>query len=1154
MMIKGKILAASIAAFSICASVFGGDFYLKSGVTDWSLASSYCTDAGRTVAATSLPGSSDSIHVPAEKFTFDCATATGLASLVAASNSYEIITSEGSELEFIVPDNVEVGIGCRVRFGKVDADRIKSTLTKKGGGILSLLAGEDDGYLYSVNFDVQGGGLRISQGTPTSVQKFGWLKMATNTTVWLPCSSSSPSQAYFQYIMAEEGSLITNATTRADGHILRVSTVGGLYNTESYIKGAMGGKVLLSTVGSVRLDGTNNTIALKARVSGNKGRLYQDVDGQRSGVLLVKKLGKIGESSSLGSANSAIICLDSTGGGIRYTGTGETTDRTFEFYQSIYGDTAETIQSYPAFFDAGPYGGITFTGSTVFAPKGDASNRYAVRRLWLTGDNLNECVVAGGMDQLINGGVSFPVFLTKAGTGTWRFTASESRYHIGGTAILDGTLKFDSIDEKGFWTSLGDSSVLTTDDSRAMANNQFVDYAFTLGSEAGDPVLEYSGVADAICTTRPLVLAGKGGHLRASNGRLTFGGVSARDENSAPTLTLDGNGTNELRNVSDGATGAKVGVVKDGNGSWTLAGDQTFTGDITVKDGALSVRAPVAAKYADYKWYRLSVAQIGPSGNQNLLQIRQICLFDKDGVRQNAGLTAAGPTGSGSPNGTVTIEAATIAPGQVYYDKSVAGYKITMGSAGDGIDRCFDGNFSGSLGRCIFYWKYEDGTNCKPSVSDRSTWIPIVMHLADSANPITHFDVQAFPGTNGSLPTRICLEASHDGAIWEDVYSNVDTSKPALAANMTAVNQWISDGTSGSANNRPLGTGITVPQAGSIMREYFSWYRLSVAKLGNGNTLCIRQIGLYDCDGNRLNSGLAMAETPASPSTIRTILGTVPAAGEVGYGASAAGLKVQTQSNDCGEFGACFTDHYQNPSGGGTAGLCHVKWLDASGTALSPDVKRRSSWIPIVMHLNDPAAVHHFDIQLFAQNSLSAAPVRILLEGSVDGEKWVEVFDNATKGVAFSNVPAYYNCWLSDGVQASDSSHARLAGTGMDITAPYVPDETAATQFPNGMSVQVLSNGVLSADSSFEVKVLKIDAKNAGIIDGLSFAANNGTLDIVNFTGDSLLPGTYVNCEGLANVANWTLTFDGDTRANRRAIVENGKIKVLVKGTMFILR
>ena len=159
-----------------------------------------------------------------------------------------------------------------------------------------------------------------------------------------------------------------------------------------------------------------------------------------------------------------------------------------------------------------------------------------------------------------------------------------------------------------------------------------------------------------------------------------------------------------------------------------------------------------------------------------------------------------------------------------------------------------------------------------------------------------------------------------------------------------------------------------------------------------------------------------------------------------------------------------------------------------------------------------------------------------------------------TEGEAFTNVTAKYNRWLSDGVEAKDNDHARPAGKGFEVLSSYVPQEAAATQFPDGMRVQVLSGGTLEANTTnLTVNSLAIDAKSAGVIKGLSFG-ETGTLDVRNWDEEDTLPGAYVDCEGFENLANWTLLFDGRAKAGRRALVSNGTIVILKKGISITIK
>jgi hypothetical protein len=203
------------------------------------------------------------------------------------------------------------------------------------------------------------------------------------------------------------------------------------------------------------------------------------------------------------------------------------------------------------------------------------------------------------------------------------------------------------------------------------------------------------------------------------------------------------------------------------------------------------------------KWFRLSIAKIVNSGN--LMLIRQICLFDKDGVRQNGDLAMSG-TGE-----TTSISATGIGAGEAWYDSSVAGYKAEIYPADHGgLDQAFNGGFSGTSGRYSILWKKEDGGACSPTPLNKSTWIPIVMHLPDSANPVTHFDIQGFEDKNDHMPSRILLETSRDGEVWEIVYSNLEATTPTLAQSSGSWNRWISDGKAANAAGRPEGEGLSL--------------------------------------------------------------------------------------------------------------------------------------------------------------------------------------------------------------------------------------------------------------------------------------------------------------------------------------------------------
>ena len=88
---------------------------------------------------------------------------------------------------------------------------------------------------------------------------------------------------------------------------------------------------------------------------------------------------------------------------------------------------------------------------------------------------------------------------------------------------------------------------------------------------------------------------------------------------------------------------------------------------------------------------------------------------------------------------------------------------------------------------------------------------------------------------------------------------------------------------------------------------------------------------------------------------------------------------------------------------------------------------------------------------------------------------------------------------------------------------------------------------------------LKVDAQSAGTIENFAFAekgeGDDCTLDVANITSaGGELPGTYVNCTGLANVARWSLKVGGVENSKMHIVVEGGKIRIVPVGLIMTIR
>ena len=128
--------------------------------------------------------------------------------------------------------------------------------------------------------------------------------------------------------------------------------------------------------------------------------------------------------------------------------------------------------------------------------------------------------------------------------------------------------------------------------------------------------------------------------MSADGAALKLGGFSAAGAGDT-TLTLAGtNGAanNIAWSISDGA--GRVSVVKEGTNTWTLEGEQTFSGDLTVTEGTLVVRNTSAQPHS---WIRFVVKETAqtcprydglvPGGYSGHIQFAKMMLLDGDGQR-----------------------------------------------------------------------------------------------------------------------------------------------------------------------------------------------------------------------------------------------------------------------------------------------------------------------------------------------------------------------------------------------------------------------------------------------------------------------------------------------------------------------------------------
>ena len=643
-------------------------------------------------------------------------------------------------------------------------------LIKDGGGTLTLSAPYSSSYIYRTGLQIDDGTLRFGDG---SIYR-----------------GDSTSLSIVSIAVGASGVLDLNGAKQVNfGTLTGSGTISnGVENAQTYLNMArdnnIGSDFSGMILGNIQFKATAKKTAMRlGGVSSDFTTLLAYYDG----VVALAKFGMAGDASSIGTNKTITLA---NGGRLEYLGTGETTDKEIAF--------KSTNEEYVPVIDAGATGGVEFSGRM-----GYYSSPARMRQFVITGSNANECVISGSWYELgAVKGTNFATYITKEGSGIWRFANNAERNHRGVTAVKDGTLRFDSVAEAGEMCSLGLSTVLYDDVNKALRlDSDAVPYALLVGGETSTGTLEYTGASDVFCTTRPIGVKGYG-RLRNATGRDFFWrnvfGVGA----GASTLALDGDDTT-VENKLDTVTNAcgTLSIVKEGRGNWTLSGDVAFNGSLSVKAGTLTVLRDRTTP----TWFRWNIMQNfaqyendnegGHGGKMNgksdsyAIQVDEFALYSADGVRRNKGLTMAD-------------DWTTLVGGQAALQQGAFG---TPGDSNRDVSAIFSDTAAST--KYGFFKSDQGDTWMAPQYTN--SWIRIVMRLADDSAPIVSYDYANLNGANRPSVYAYSLESSFNGREWT-VVTNV-TSCPRT----NYAKKWESKGDTIAANQvRPLpdyGFPINVP-------------------------------------------------------------------------------------------------------------------------------------------------------------------------------------------------------------------------------------------------------------------------------------------------------------------------------------------------------
>ena len=534
----------------------------NSGTTfDWSVKENY-KNAPRN------PAAGDTVVIPDSMVAKLDSTDTTSWDLVSSLKC--VTPSDGASFSVLVASG-SATLGCAISWYPSSASSSHGKLVKLGAGDL-VLARTDDSFLtgpgpsynfssiyynYRVNFDIQGGAVKL----PTGEEKWpayylGDVNLGADGTLYI-ANWNDGADDKETHVRGLTGS----GTIRSDTPSVRKKLVyQGYAGVTNEFAGAFHGKVWLNCYGRLNYRGTSPN---------------QNTDATR-----VQEDGYLGfESTSLfGSGNLG------GKGTMRYLGTGTAT-----LLKGVWLTDSFTL-------DAGASGKISLQ---------DKISAGDVKLLSFTfaGDSAIPSVFSSVVyhDTARKDAV---VHLVKRGTGIWELRNNANSNLSGGIDVENGILRFDTIAEQGKQSALGDSTRLYSNVVAAVNAKYAVPWAFLLGGDGTEGFLEYDGTTTAYCSTRPFAIRSTGGvnASQAAAATLSLSGFSAAGA-GAQTLVLGGTNTTEniAANISAHTYSADgqgtLGVEKRGPGTWRLRGEQSFSGPLDVKDGTLVVENATAFRF-----------------------------------------------------------------------------------------------------------------------------------------------------------------------------------------------------------------------------------------------------------------------------------------------------------------------------------------------------------------------------------------------------------------------------------------------------------------------------------------------------------------------------------------------------------------------------
>ena len=496
----------------------------------------------------------------------------------SSSNSFTVLLSGGT-ISSNIAINVDIGAGSKILLGSqsssgvtinsaitlnTNASGVALNITNSSGGGVVALNGVVSGPSGLVLDNTAGGKIQLNaantyQGGTTLNNIGGGEIIFSNATSFGTGTITSSGNGTNYVRSAVAGLNLTNAQVISAGNTLRMAGTTSSWNltNSGQISGA--GAFLYNASGTIYLTGADNSFAGGVTL-GSSGTLY------------LSKFGTNGGNSSLGTSGTitaGITGQNAGNGSLRWIGAeNEISDKVINLGSGTNGVAILA--------NGATNGSLTLNGNIN-------STAAGAKTLTFAGYNTNTLTLNGVINE--NGGVnSVTIGVSSSGTVV---LGNTNNSFSGAINITNST--------SGQTTVLSTANIGNTGANSALGKNGTINIGGT--SQTALATLKYTGTGET--SDKVINLSSTSGAIldQSGTGNLKFTSAMTATGVGAKAITLQGStaGTGELAGTISDLGGNVISLNKWGSGNWTLSGNNSYSGNTTIRDaGVLKVASASA--------------------------------------------------------------------------------------------------------------------------------------------------------------------------------------------------------------------------------------------------------------------------------------------------------------------------------------------------------------------------------------------------------------------------------------------------------------------------------------------------------------------------------------------------------------------------------